>query len=74
MYDHPLYVFTVDNDLCMKLVMAGTITYVDNNSPTDKGLISCLHISLSSPHQWNPYNVVFPKIKRTLDDEMGELW
>ena len=68
--DLPLSIITEDNEFSMELKMAGTIIYADTHTPTDNELRTCKHITLSSPHQWNPHNVTFPKSRRSLEDIM----
>ena len=66
--DLPLSIITEDNEFSMELRMSGTIIYADTHTPSDNELRTCKHIHLSSPHQWNPHNVVFPKCRRSLED------
>ena len=51
--------------------MAGTIVYADTFNPSEKELHKCPHITLSSPHTWDPHNASFPKSRRALEEEMG---
>ena len=53
--------------------MAGTVIYDETFTPSEKEPHQCPHIILSSPHAWNPQNVVFPRTLRTLEEEMGTL-
>jgi hypothetical protein len=73
MSSQPLSIITEDNEFCMELTMSGTICSVDTFAPSEKELRTCPHIVLSSPHQWDPHNVIFPKCKRTLDETVGGL-
>ena len=66
-----LSIITENNDFCMKLAMAGTVVYADTFTPSDKEIHECPHIILSSTHIWDPHNVSFPKLRRTLEEEMG---
>ena len=69
----PLSIITEDKEFCMELSMAGTICYFDTFVPSEKELQTCPHITLSSPHPWDPHNVTFPRCKRTLGEEIGGL-
>ena len=53
--------------------MAGSVLHADTFTPSDKELHECPHIILYLPHTWDPYNVSFPKPRRTLEEEMGSL-
>ena len=50
-----------------------TIVYLDTNFPAYKLLHSFSHIILSSYHPWNSHDVVLPKSKRTLENDIGKL-
>ena len=73
MSESPLSIITEDNEFCMELSMSGTIVHFDTHSPTEEELKTCPHIVLSSPHEWNPNKVTFPKSKLTLEEELGGL-
>ena len=57
----------------MELVMAGTVAYTETFTPSKQELHQCPNIILSSPHVWNPQNVVFPRARRTLEEKMVTL-
>ena len=69
---YPLSIITEDNEFCMELSMSGTIVYTETFSPSDKDLQKYPHITLSSPHQWDPKRVKFPKCEYTLGEMMGD--
>ena len=69
---YPLSIITEDNEFCMELSMSGTIVYTETFSPSDKELQKYPHITLSSPHQWDPKRVKFPKCEYTLGEMMGD--
>ena len=71
--DTALSIITEENEFCMELAMAGTVIYDETFTPSEKEPHQCPHIILSSPHAWNPQNVVFPRTLRTLEEEMGTL-
>ena len=52
--DHPLSIITEDNEFCLELDMDGTIIFANTHSPTESELQTCPHITLSSPHAWDP--------------------
>ena len=43
---------------CLKT--KGTNVYIDTWTPTDKDLSECRHITLTSPHEWEPEQVQMP--------------
>ena len=53
--------------------MAGTVVYSKTFTPSEQELNQFTHIILSTPHTWNPQNVIFPRARRTLEEEMGTL-
>ena len=71
--DHPLSIIAEDNEFCMELDMEGTIIFANTHTPTESELQTCPHITLSSPHQWDPHNVTFPGCKLTLEESVGKL-
>ena len=71
--DRALSIINEDNSFCMELAMAGTVVYADTFTPSEQELHDCPHIILSSPHAWDPHKVLFPKAKRSLDEEVGLL-
>ena len=73
MLETALSIITKDNEFCTELVMAGTVVYLETFTLSEQELHQCPHIILSSPHTWNPQNVVFPRARRTLKEYMGTL-
>ena len=69
--ENPLSIISDDDEFCLELSMDGTIVYFDSHTPTEEELLTCPHIVLSSPHPWDPAGVTFPKIRRTLEEEIG---
>lgn len=68
----PLAIATEDKRFCMELQMSGTIIYAPTYTPTDNDLKNHPHIELSSPHQWDPKRVKFPKCTHTLGEFLGD--
>ena len=68
-----LSIITEDNGFCMELAIVGTIVFANTFTPTERELQDSPHINLSSPHEWNPHTVTFPKIHSTLETEMTNL-
>ena len=64
-------IITEDNEFCMELVMVGTVVYAETFTLSEQKLHLCPNIILSSPHAWNPQNMVLPRARRTLEEEMG---
>ena len=73
MLETALSIITEDNELCMEKAMAVTVVYAENFTPSEQELHQCPHIILSSSNTWNPQNMVFPRARRTLEEEMGTL-
>ena len=73
MSEPALTIITEDNELCMEVAMAVTVVYTKTFTPSEQKLHQCPDIILSLPHAWNPQNVVFPRSRRTLEEEMGTL-
>ena len=71
--DHPLSIIAEDNEFCMELDMEGTIIFANTHTPTESELQACPHITLSSPHPWDPHTVTFPGCKLTLEESVGKL-
>ena len=73
MLETALSIITKDNEFCMELAMAGTVVYAETYTQSKQELHQCPHIILSSPHAWNPQNVVFPIAQITLEEDMRTL-
>ena len=58
---------------CMELAMAGTVVYYETFTPSEQELHQCPNIILASPHAWNLHNVVFPRARRNLEEDMSTL-
>ena len=71
MSKQPLSIITDGAEFSMELSMAGTIVFAETHSPSPNELETCPHITLSSPHPWNPHNISFPSCRRTLEEEIG---
>ena len=67
-FPYPLSIITEDKEFCMELTMSGTIVYASTHTPTENDLKKYPHITLSSPYQWDPKRVKFPKCKYTLSE------
>ena len=48
----------------------GTIIYLDTLTPTDKDLSQFPHITMTSPHTWNPSKFQFPNTSRRVEEEL----
>ena len=66
----PLYIMSENNDFNMELQMKGTIIFADTFTPSESELQNCPHITMTSPHEWNPHNVTFNNQPRPFEDEM----
>ena len=73
MLETAISTITEDNKLCTELAMVGTVIYAETFTPYEQEIHHCPQIILSSPNAWNPRNVVFPRVRRTLEEEMGTL-
>ena len=73
MSNQPLSIITDGAEFSMELSMAGTIVFANTFTPSPKDLETCPHITLTSPHPWNPHKISFPACTRTLQEEIGGL-
>jgi hypothetical protein len=69
---YPLSIITEKNDFSMELSMDGTIVYAETHAPSERYLKAFPHIELSSPHNWDPKRVKFPKCTHTLGDMLSD--
>ena len=56
----PLSIVTENDEFSINLQMEGTIISFTTRTPTDREMLECTHIHLTSPHDWEPKNVKFP--------------
>ena len=59
--DEPNHIESENGDAALPLHTEGTIIYLDTWTPIDKDLLQFPHITMTSPHPWNPSEVQFPK-------------
>ena len=57
----------------MELALEGTVIYAETFTPSKQELHQFPHIILSSPQKCNLQNVVFPRARITLEEDMGTL-
>ena len=69
----PIHIRTEDASFSMPLEMAGCTIFADTFTPTPKILNTSPRIILSSPHEWDPGNVIFPQTTRTLEEEIDSI-
>lgn len=50
------------DELTINLSVRGTKIYFESRSPSQRELQSCPHITLTSPREWNPHDVVLSKV------------
>lgn len=67
----PLYIST--EDFVLPLYTSGTNVIADTRTPTSEELQICTHVTLSSPHPWDPHSVRFPQPSRTVEEEITEM-
>ena len=71
----PMSIITENRKFSMDLSMDGTIVYAPTFTSSDNNLKKYPHAELSSPHQWDPKKVSFPKCNNTLDESMDSyMW
>ena len=68
--DGPICIEPENGDAVLPLHTEGTIIYLDTWTPTDKYLSQFPHITMTSPHPWNPSKVWFPKTSRHVKEEL----
>ena len=69
--DSPIFISTEGNEFVLPLSCRGTILSAKTRTPTERELQTCEHIVMSSPHDWDPQNVRFPKASRTVEEEIS---
>ena len=57
--DAPLYISTENGDFVFPLEILGKNIVAKNRTPTERELQECHQIVMSSPHAWNPHQVIF---------------
>ena len=66
----PILISTEDHDFMLPLSSKGTTLGFATTTLTDKELQTCPHGTCLSAHEWDPHNVRFPKISRTVEEEI----
>lgn len=56
-----MHIASNEDDFEHPMTADGTTIYFDSRTPTSYELETCPHIVLSSPNEWNPRDVQFPK-------------
>ena len=72
MSDLPLSIITDDDEFSMELRMDGTIVCFESLTPSQEELQQCPHITLSSPHPWDPHSVSFPRARLSLEEVVAD--
>jgi hypothetical protein len=67
----PIFISTEDNEFTLPLSSKGTVLGVATITPTDQELQTCLHVVLSSEHEWDPQNVRLTRASRTVEEELS---
>ena len=65
----PMGITCPEEDVTVPLYISGKIICADTLSPTHQQLADCLRIVLTSPHDWDPNSVRFPKGSHSKDEE-----
>jgi len=52
----------------LPLLLSGVISYLETRKPTDEELEECMHIELTSPTPWEPYDEGFEKAEARVVD------
>ena len=68
----PLFIKNEDSSFGMELQTSGTTIFAHTFSPTQQELEDNPHIVLSSPHQWDPHTIEFPKSEKSFPFYMAE--
>ena len=55
----------------LPLSSKGTILGVNTRTPTYKEIQTCPHVTCLLVHEWDTQNVCFPKISRTVEEEIA---
>ena len=68
--DKPINIESENRDAVLPLHVEGTNIYLDIWTPTDKDLSQLPHLTMTSPHPWNPIKFQFPKTSRRVGEEL----
>ena len=68
--ESPLYIMSHDDDFVLPLSLDGTNVMANTRTPNQQELGTCRHVTLSSPHTWDPQNIRFPKPSRSVEEEI----
>ena len=68
--EKPIHIESENGDSVLPFHTEGTIIYLDTWTPTDKDLSQFPHITMMSPHPWNPSEVQFPNTSRRVEEEL----
>ena len=58
-----------DQDHVISLYFQGTIICGDTRSPTEQELGTLPRMVMTSPHDWDPHNIIFPSCSCQVKDE-----
>ena len=64
--DEPMRIEVEDGEFVIPLQSDGTVLYLNTWTPNDYALRLLPHVTMSSPHPWNPHDVQFPKTSRRM--------
>ena len=67
--DEAISIESENGDAVLPVHAEGTIIYMDTWTPTDEYLSQFPHITMTSPHPWNPSEVQLPRTSRHVEEE-----
>ena len=67
----PIFIPTEHHDFMPPLSSKETILGVTTRTPTYKELQTCLYVTCSLVHEWDPHIVFFPNSSRTVEEEIS---
>jgi hypothetical protein len=66
----PMSLQSPDEDFICPLLSEGTVIYIDTWTPSQEELDMLPKIVLSSPHEWDPQRLEFPKMRKSTEEEI----
>ena len=68
--ESPVLIHSPQDDFLMELSTSGNNIVAHTRTPTEQELKTCRHITLTSPHDWDPQNIVYPQPRFTVEEEI----
>jgi len=72
-HESPLMISSVQDEFLMPLFLHGSNVVADTRVPTEEELQTCQHITMTSPHTWDPQRLQCPKPRYSVEEEMERM-